>query len=177
MSKNLTIFGCIIACLLCVAGGWFMMDQSYNNEEKTLRNKAEAEIGVLEASVDNCWKKIAQVSKASEKYEKAFKESYAEIFSARYEGDNPLMNWIKEDNPKLDSSIYKKIQDIIDSERDHLLAQQTTVLDVIREHKTLCETWPGNWFIKNKTPIEFKVISSTRTKEIMKTGLDDNIDF
>lgn len=154
-----------------------MMDQSYNNEEKTLRNKAEAEIGVLEASVDNCWKKIVQVSKASEKYEQAFKESYTDIFNARYDDNNPLMNWIKEDNPKLDSSIYKKIQDVIDSERDNVLSHQATVLDVIREHKTLCETWPGNWFIDNKSEIEFKVISSTRTKEIMKTGVDDNIDF
>lgn len=177
MSKNLTIFGCIIAFLLCGVFAWFIMDQNYNNEEKTLRNKAEAEIGVLEVSVDNCWKKIVQVSKASEKYEQAFKESYTEIFNARYDDNNPLMNWIKEDNPKLDSSIYKKIQDVIDSERDNVLNQQATVLDVIREHKTLCETWPGNWFIDNKSEIEFKVISSTRTKEIMKTGLDDNIDF
>lgn len=177
MSKILTIFFGVIVCLLCGAFGWFIMDQNYNNEEKTLRNKAEAEIGVLEASVDNCWKKIVQVSKASEKYEQAFKESYTDIFNARYDDNNPLMNWIKEDNPKLDSSIYKKIQDVIDSERDNVLNQQATVLDVIREHKTLCETWPGNWFIDNKSEIEFKVISSTRTKEIMKTGLDDNIDF
>lgn len=177
MSKNLTILFGVIVCLLCGVFAWFIMDQNYNNEEKTLRNKAEAEIGVLEASVDNCWKKIVQVSKASEKYEQAFKESYTEIFNARYDDNNPLMNWIKEDNPKLDSSIYKKIQDVIDSERDNVLNQQATVLDVIREHKTLCETWPGNWFIDNKSEIEFKVISSTRTKEIMKTGIDDNIDF
>ena len=177
MSKNLSILFGVIVCLLCGVFAWFIMDQNYNNEEKTLRNKAEAEIGVLEASVDNCWKKIVQVSKASEKYEQAFKESYTEIFNARYDDNNPLMNWIKEDNPKLDSSIYKKIQDVIDSERDNVLNQQATVLDVIREHKTLCETWPGNWFIDNKSEIEFKVISSTRTKEIMKTGIDDNIDF
>lgn len=177
MSKNLSILFGVIVCLLCGAFTWFIMDQNYNNDEKALRNKAEAEIGVLEASVDNCWKKIVQVSKASEKYEQAFKESYTDIFNARYDDNNPLMNWIKEDNPKLDSSIYKKIQDVIDSERDNVLSHQATVLDVIREHKTLCETWPGNWFIKNKTPIEFKVISSTRTKEIMKTGVDDNIDF
>lgn len=177
MSKNLSILFGVIVCLLCGVFAWFIMDQNYNNEEKTLRNKAEAEIGVLEASVDNCWKKIVQVSKASEKYEQAFKESYTEIFNARYDDNNPLMNWIKEDNPKLDSSIYKKIQDVIDSERDNVLNQQATVLDVIREHKTLCETWPGNWFIDNKSEIEFKVISSTRTKEIMKTGVDDNIDF
>ena len=177
MSKNLSILFGVIVCLLCGVFTWFIMDQNYNNEEKTLRNKAEAEIGVLEASVDNCWKKIVQVSKASEKYEQAFKESYTEIFNARYDDNNPLMNWIKEDNPKLDSSIYKKIQDVIDSERDNVLNQQATVLDVIREHKTLCETWPGNWFIDNKSEIEFKVISSTRTKEIMNTGVDDNIDF
>ena len=175
MSKNLTILGIVIVLALSVGACWFLAEQHYNNEEIALRNKAEAEIGVFETTLDNCWKKIAQTSMVADKYKDAFKESYADIFEARYGDSNPLFNWIKEDNPKLDASVYKKIQDVIDSERDNVMHQQKKVLDVIREHKTLYESWPGNWFIKNKTPIEFTVVSSTRTKEAMKTGIDDNI--
>ena len=47
----------------------------------------------------------------------------------------------------------------------------------IRENETLCETYPGTWFVKNKTPIEYTIISSTKTKLTMETGVDDDVDL
>jgi hypothetical protein len=51
------------------------------------------------------------------------------------------------------------------------------MLDIVREHKTLCSTYPGKWFISNTTPIEYTVVSSTRSKDVMNTGLDDDVDL
>jgi hypothetical protein len=54
---------------------------------------------------------------------------------------------------------------------------QERMLDIVREHKTLCSTYPGKWFISNTTPIEYTVVSSTRSKDVMNTGLDDEVDL
>ena len=49
------------------------------------------------------------------------------------------------------------------------------MLDIIREHETLCQTYPSKWFVTNKTPIEYTVISSTKSKMTMETGIDDDV--
>ena len=54
---------------------------------------------------------------------------------------------------------------------------QEKELDIIREHKNLCQKVPSSWFIKNKSEIEYTIISSTYTKEIIQTGLEDDIDL
>ena len=49
------------------------------------------------------------------------------------------------------------------------------MLDIIREHNVLLTSVPSKWFVSNKERIEYTVISSTRSKVIMETGLDDNV--
>ena len=49
------------------------------------------------------------------------------------------------------------------------------MLDLVREHKTLCTTYPGRWFISNTIEIEYTVISSTKSKVVMETGIDDDV--
>jgi hypothetical protein len=51
------------------------------------------------------------------------------------------------------------------------------MLDIIREHSTLCNTYPGKWFISNKTEIEYTIVSSTKSKMVMDTGIDDGINL
>lgn len=51
------------------------------------------------------------------------------------------------------------------------------MLDIIREHETLINTLPSKWFISNKTPIEYTVISSSKSKEVMKSGEDNDVDL
>ena len=87
------------------------------------------------------------------------------------------MKWIQEANPEIDASVYKDLMQAIEIQREHLNAAQTRMLDVIREREALIESYPSRWFISNKSEIEYEVVSSTRTKTVMETGLDDDIDM
>ena len=49
------------------------------------------------------------------------------------------------------------------------------MLDVIKERETLLEQYPAKWFISNKEKIEYEVISSTKTKSTITTGIDDEV--
>lgn len=149
---------------------------SYNNQEVSLRNEAEAQRGKVEAVYDNMWKIIHQTNEVKESYAEDFKEAVKGMMEGRYSaGDGSLMKLVVEQNPNLSPQMYSKVMDAIQIERTNFTKQQERMLDIIREHSTLCNKIPGKWFIKNKSAIEYTVISSTRAKEVMKTGIDDNV--
>ena len=111
------------------------------------------------------WKTITQQASVSEQYKDAFKEIYPELIEGRYsQGDGSLMKWIQESNPTFDTSLYKKLMQTIEVQRLSFAKSQERMLDIIREHETLCNTYPSKWFVSNKTHIEYTVVSSTRSK-------------
>ena len=171
------IFGIVFGLFVLVLGITAVsMYFSYNNQEVTLRQQAEAQRGKIEGTFDTMWKIISQQAQVSNEYKDAFKEIYPELIAGRYsQGDGSLMKWIKEANPEFDASLYKILMQTIEVQRLQFLKTQERMLDLIREHETLCQTYPSKWFITNKTPIEYTVISSTKSKMTMETGIDDDV--
>ena len=151
---------------------------SYNNTEISLRKQSEAQRGKVEGVYDKMWKIIQQKAEVSNEYKEAFKEIYPEIINGRYStGDGSLMKWIQESNPNFDTSLYKDLMASIEIYRTEFQHAQERMLDIIREHSTLCETYPSKFFISNKTPIEYTIISSTKSKATMETGIDDDVEL
>lgn len=170
LTTLLVVFGC---GAITVAGMYF----SYNNNEIALRAKAEAQVGKIEGVHDKMWKIIQQEAQITSEYKDAFAKIYPDIISGRYSGngDGSLMKWVTEQNPNFDTSLYKNLMLSIETLRSEFQRNQETMLDLIREHKTLCTTYPGRWFISNTTEIEYTVISSTKSKVVMDTGIDDDV--
>lgn len=65
----------------------------------------------------------------------------------------------------------------IEIERIKFAKEQTRMLDIIREHTNLLTTRPSKWFITNKEIIEYTVISSTYSKEVIQSGIDNQIEL
>lgn len=65
----------------------------------------------------------------------------------------------------------------IEIQRTEFQTSQERMLDIIREHETLTRTYPARWFVSNTMPIEYKVISSSRSKEVMTVGEDNDVDL
>lgn len=175
-NKTITILAIVV--ILFIAGiSMVGMYFSYNNKEVNLREQCEAQRGKIESTYDKMWKIISQKAQVSEQYKESFKEIYPELISGRYANDNggTLMKWIQESNPNFDASLYKDLMQSIEIERTSFAKSQERMMDLIREHTVLCNTYPGKWFITNTTPIEYEVISSTKSKAVMETSLDDDI--
>lgn len=165
-----------ILVILLIVG--FSMYFSYNNDEIALRKEAVAQKGKVEGVYDKMWKILQQKAQVTDQYKESFAKIYPELISGRYsQGDGSLMKWIQENNPNFDTTLYKDLMASIESQREEFQTSQERMLDIIREHETLCGQFPGIWFISNKSPIEYKVISSTITKQIIETSNDDNIDL
>lgn len=149
---------------------------SANNQEKEYRTLAEAQEQKIETQYDNMWKVIQQKAQVTDQYKDSFKEIFVGIIEGRYnKDDNTVMKWIQESNPSFDASMYKDLMATIDIKRTEFMNVQNRMIDIVREHKNLCIKAPKCWFIINKTPIEFEPISSTISKEVMNTRLDDNV--
>lgn len=151
---------------------------SNNRQEVYLRQQAEAQRGKVEVVYDNMWKIIHQTNEVKNSYSADFKEVVKGMMEGRYsKGDGSLMKLVVEQNPNLSPNLYSRVMDAIQVERTNFTKQQERMLDIIREHTTLCNTIPNKWFITNKSVIEYTPISSTRSKEVMKSGIDDNIEL
>ena len=167
-----------ITMIIFIVGGLSILGMwmNYNNQENKTRNRAEAQRQNIENVFDGMWKIISQKAQVSSEYKNAFKEIYPELISGRYsQGDGSLMKWIKESNPEFDVSLFKDLMQSIEVERNKFSKEQTKMLDIIREHTNLITTVPSKWFITNKEPIEYVVISSTYSKNVMETRIDDDI--
>ena len=149
---------------------------SYNNQDARLRAQAEAQRGKIEGVHDKMWKVLQQKAQVSNEYKNAFSEIYPALIEGRYsQGDGSLMKWIQEANPNFDTSLYKDLMQSIEIQRTEFAKVQERMLDIIREHNVLLTTVPSKWFVSNTELIEYTIISSTRSKTVMTTGLDDDV--
>ena len=177
--KTSTIVTLVVIALLAIGGiTIFSSYVSYNNKEVSLRAQSDAQIKVIEGYHDAMWKIISQKAQVSNEYRAGFDSIYTHIISGRYsQGDGSLMKWIQESNPSFDASLYKDLMNTIEVQRIAFKNAQEKEIDIIREHETLLKTMPSCWFISDKRPIEYTVVSSTKSKMTMETGLDDDVEL
>ena len=172
MTPSLIIIVAVAAILLVL----LIMFFTYNNKEIYLRKEADAQRKKIESTHDKMWKVIKQKAEVSDKYRETFERVYPEIIAVRYSDGSSAMKWIQEANPNFDTSLYNDLMQAIEIQRTHLHNAQTRMLDVIRERASLIESYPSRWFITNKSEIEYEVISSTKTHNVVETRVDDDVD-
>ena len=65
----------------------------------------------------------------------------------------------------------------IEVQRAYFASAQQRMLDIIRERETLLESMPSGWFIRNRMKIEYEVISSEKTQEVLRTRREDDVEL
>lgn len=153
------------------------MGVSYSNAEIRLRNQISAQQNNMKVVFDNTWKVIKQEAKVTDKYKDAFAEIYPKLMDERYgnEGQGQLFSFIHESNPNFDASLYKKLMKTIEVQRTKFTYEQTKLIDFGREHENLLKTFPSSVFVGNREPIKLNIVTSTKTEEIFKDGIDDDV--
>lgn len=129
--------------------------------------------------------KVKEAAKVSDKYSDALTNLIESALSSRYgeEGSQAMMQWITEQNPNLDPSVYTKVQQIIEAGRNEFQVAQTTLLDQCRVYKTsLGYLWGGFWLRLTGYPKEgletrCKAITSEYAQDAYRTGIEKGVDF
>lgn len=164
----------IVLLIAVILGFWVM---SIYNGEVELRNRYLAQEKVIETTHDNMWKTIKQKYKISDKYENAFKDGLKTLVVGRQGGS--LFKSSGEANTQLGlpTDLYKDMMNTIEGKRAEFKRSQDTFGDIWRQHKTYIETTPNSIFVGSKTLEEPKMITSTTTEGVIKSGKDDDISF
>lgn len=150
---------------------------SYNNDEVRLVNEFEAQEKKIEMVHDVCWKTIQSKAGVAKEYRASFDSIYSHIMDKRYShNDGVLFNWIKESNPEFSMELYKDLSMTIEVQRKQFLSSQEKIVDIVREHNNMLDVIPGSWFLSGKKRLEYEVISSSYSKEVMQTRMDDKVD-
>lgn len=173
MSKTLITIVTIVSLAAMVALFWV----SANNGEIKLRNQTEAQKSVVESYFDKMWKVISQKAQVTEQYKNSFKEIYPQLIEGRYGNDKggSLMKWVVESNPNFDISLYKDLMSSIEAERMGFFMEQKRLIDLDNQHKIFRQTFPNMIFVGGRPNVEFKIISSEKTKEIIESGVENDV--
>lgn len=92
-------------------------------------------------------------------------------------GSKAVFQWIQEQNPKIDSSVYTKLQQVIEAGRDEFRVSQTRVIDATRAYDTsLGYFWRGFWLRQTGYPrinlADYKPIMSDPATAAFQTRQD-----
>lgn len=151
---------------------------AYNNREVALRKEADAQRGKIESVYDTMWKTLKQEAGVTDQYRQTFEKIYPELIAGRYSGNNnELFRMIQEQNPNFDTRLYDKLMQSIEVQRALFASSQQRMLDIIRERETLLEQMPSKWFISDRSKIEYEVITSDVTAEVVRTRRENDIEL
>ena len=84
-----------------------------------------------------------------------------------------MWQWIKEQNPQIDSAIYQKLMVTVEAQRTTFSRKQEQVAGMVAEYNKMLRVAPAKWFVDGQE-MEAKIVSSSNTKVIMETGIDDS---
>jgi hypothetical protein len=145
--KTSTMVWLVILVILAISiSSIFGYVVNFNNQCVKSEQALQAQYSDNQNSYDAMFKKIKETAQVPDKYVAGLKTVYDTAMKGRYgdEGSHAVMQWITEQNPNLDASVYKQIQQVIEASRNDFKANQTTLLDKKRIYQTLLNEWPGS---------------------------------
>ncbi len=153
----------------------FIMSISYQNAYESLQQDISAQYKKIETDYEKMSRVILQQAGILNKYSEDFKEIYKGMMTGRYgeKGSQAMWQWIKEQNPQIDASLYAKLMTTVEAQRTTFSRYQEKVAAMVAESNKMLKVAPSKWFVTGEIQ-EARIVSSSSTKAIMETGIDDS---
>lgn len=132
---TLAILGTIAFFVVGFVGSVF----SFRGQAVAMENTIAAQYDQNRNNYDNMWKRFKEMAQVNDKYASDLKALFDGAMQGRYgaDGSKAMFQWIKEQNPTLDSAIYLKLQTAIEAGRISFEADQKQLIDKKREYQNL----------------------------------------
>ena len=165
----LAIFVGIVFFAVAIAGASYVSANNYGSEvEANLKASRDNNKNILA----QYQQKVLEAVQVPEMYKNDFKEVLQGSLTGRYgpDGSKATFQWIKEHDINFDSSLYRKVQQLIEGGRKDFELGQTRMLDIRRGYETnLGYAWRGLWL----RIAGFPKIDLTQYNPITTAGVED----
>ena len=177
--KGLIATGVIVAGIAGIVGVSYVSAYNTGNRlEATIKATYEDNQNVL-AQYSN---RIAEAAQVPAMQRDDLKEVVTAALDARYgdEGSRAMFQFIQEQNPTIDSTVYVELQRIIVAGRQDFQNAQTRLIDQKRVYETaLGSFWQGTWMGVAGYPkvdlAQYNIVTNARTEEAFTTGQEEAI--
>jgi RNAse (barnase) inhibitor barstar len=134
--------GVVVLLIVSCLGGWII---GVKNECVAQEAGIKAQYSQDQNNYDNMVKKIKETAQVPDMYVGDLKKVWDGVMTNRYgkNGSKAMFQWIQEHNPNVDSSLYRQIQQVIESGRLDFEANQKTLLDKKRIYESILNSSPG----------------------------------
>lgn len=120
--------------------------------------------------------KIREVAQVPAMYAEDVERVTREAIEGRYgeNGSQATFQWLQEQNPQLDASVYTKVQQVIEGSRRDFENAQRRQIDVRRQYEAaLGSFWRGFWLSAAGYPkltlSDFDIVSTAEADEAFRT--------
>ena len=179
--SNTTIISLgVLALFLALA---VLMVASYASA-KTYGSSTEANLRASQEDSRNVFaqagQKIREVAQVPEMYASDVERVTRAAIEGRYgeNGSQATFQWLQEQNPNLDASIYAKVQQVIESSRRDFENAQRRQIDIRRQYEaSLGSFWRGAWLSVAGFPKEdlskFDIVSTVDADRAFSTKQEE----
>lgn len=168
------VLGILAACLGLASCAEVV---SFNNDCARMEARIETQWKQNQNNYASYFNTIKELAQVGEMYEADLEKLYATAMRGRYgtDGSKAIVSFVKEKNPTLDSKMYVKIQDAIQSGRAAFEAEQKTLLDKKNTYKEMRTTFPGSALagVLGYPKIDLDkidIVTNSETEEAFRTG-------
>lgn len=179
------VFLGVISVLAFVVVASYVTNYNYGNRAET---QIEATWENNENILAQYSLKVMEVAQVPGRYRDDVTQIYQAALEGRYgdDGSQAMFQWIQEQNPQVDASLYARVQQVMEAGRNEFQVNQTRLVDLKRAYNTnLGYLWKGMWLNIagyptinvgfNGGPDDFAIITSGHASEAFETGVDQGI--
>ena len=173
----LAILGVLVFMGVSLAMGYIGFQNTCNDFEIQIQAQYTDNQNVY----DNGFKEVLEKSQVPRMYTNQLKELYQEAMTSRYgaEGSQALFQFIQEQNPTLDPSIFVQIQQSIESFRKRFQQAQTELVSRKQAYDRYTKATTSGRFYNllggyPKIDMEqYAIVTSDRTENVFRTKKDE----
>ena len=183
MGKIIAVIGGLFIALVVLLGGVALVSYiSYGNYGARTENALQTKLDDNRQMLGKHSTQIGEMAQVNDMYKDDLKEVYTAAVEGRYgeNGSGAVMQWIQEQNPNMDSTLYVRLSQKIEANRDEFANAQRALLDQKRAYQNALDVfWSGLWLKLAGYPKinldDIKVVNSTHSNKAFETGVDDGV--
>lgn len=183
MSKTVIGVLAVVGVVLFLSGTLILNFFGFQNTANGHEADIKAQYTKNQNVYDNGYKEVLEMAQVPEAYAADLERVYRAAIEGRYgeNGSQAVMQWITEQNPNLDSSVYKRIQQSIEIFRNEFQQEQTQLVSRWQQYDRFLTTNTSsrfyNWISGGSYPKidreEFAIVTSARTDRAFDTKQDE----